>query len=104
MDINAKEVIIHQKPIRTPRKNRPKEILVNQPKSKPVVTPPTPRPSAPPPKKQAGGMVSVKGKNFLNTMKANMSLELLKTLALGACGALMYPLVPTLLQAATGSD
>jgi hypothetical protein len=53
---------------------------------------------------KAGGMVSVKSKDFLHTIKANASMELVKTLALGACGALLYPLVPTLLQAATGSD
>jgi len=42
---------------------------------------------------------SLKGKNDHDT-----NMNLVKTLALGATGAILYPLVPTLLQAVTGSD
>ena len=53
---------------------------------------------------KVGEVVSVKSSSFFRNIKANANKELLKTLAWGAGGALLYPLVPTLLQSITDDD
>jgi hypothetical protein len=51
-----------------------------------------------------GVLVSEKSSSFLRNIKANANKNLLKTLAFGAAGAVLYPLVPTVLQATTKTD
>lgn len=43
-------------------------------------------------------------KSFVKNMRQNANKELLKTLGFGVLGALIYPLVPTVLQAITERD
>jgi hypothetical protein len=54
--------------------------------------------------KHAGELVAVRGKSFAGNIKANANRHLAKTLLLGAAGAILYPLVPTVLMAITKDD
>ena len=54
--------------------------------------------------RRAGEMVAVKGKTAIGNIKANTNKNLAKTLAFGAAGAVLYPLIPTALQAITKKD